>query len=823
MTTNPNLPATPVTINGPAITLRLMFCLTALCSGLAGAQTLSSGGNYDGTILLNQTNSWTFTANAGDRIVLRGAALTSTNNFEPWVRIYNPTGVLIADSGINSGGLFVVELALTATNTGTFTVLINDSAFGGFIGTGAYRLYFAQFPGAFVVPPGDEGGSLANGGNYDGTIQLGDLDLWSFTANAGDRIVLRGAALTSTNNFEPWLRIYNPAGVLIADSGINDGGLLVEELALTATNSGTYTVLMADSEYGDFLGTGAYRLYFVQLPGAFVVPSGDDGGSLTNGGNFDGTIQIGDLDLWSFNANVGDRIVLRGAALTNTNNFEPWLRIYNPAGVLIADSGINDGGLLVEELALTATNSGTYTVLMADSEYGNFLGTGAYRLYFVQLPGTFVVPSGDDGGSLTNGGNFDGAIQVGDLDLWSFSANVGDRIVLRGAALTTTNNFYPWLRIYDPAGVLVADSGINDGGILVEELALTATNSGTYTVLICDSDFGNFNGTGAYRLYFAQLPGGFVVPSGDEGGSLTNGGNYDGTIQLGDLDLWSFTANAGDRVVVRGAALTTTNFFYPWLRIYGPAGMLVADSGIDNGALPVEELALTATNSGTFTVLVCDSDYGNFNGTGAYRLYFAQFPGTFVVPLGDEGGSLTAGVDPVAAIQLGDLDLWRFTACRGDTITLRVDQLSTTNNFNPWLRLYGPSGALVADSGINNGATVTAQVALTTTNGGTFTLLVSDSNFGGFDGTGTYRLTSNGLSDGLKLCFPTFSGTNVVLSEVGGVPGATFMLYTQTNVAAPAALWTPFYTNQFDPFGVMSQTNAFNRAEPQRYFHLGPQ
>jgi hypothetical protein len=222
-------------------------------------------------------------------------------------------------------------------------------------------------------------------------------------------------------------------------------------------------------------------------------------------------------------------------------------------------------------------------------------------------------------------------------------------------------------------------------------------------------------------------------------------------------------------------------------------------------------------------VLVCDSDYGNFNGTGAYRLYFAQFPGAFVVPLGDAGGSLTAGVDPVAAIQLGDLDLWRFTACRGDTITLRVDQLSTTNNFNPWLRLYGPSGALVADSGINNGATVTAQVALTTTNGGTFTLLVSDSNFGGFDGTGTYRLTSNGLSDGLKLCFPTFSGTNVVLSEVGGVPGATFVLFTQTNIEAAAALWTPFYTNQFDSFGVLSETNAFYRTEPRRFFHLGPQ
>ena len=111
--------------------------------------------------------------------------------------------------------------------------------------------------------------------------------------------------------------------------------------------------------------------------------------------------------------------------------------------------------------------------------------------------------------------------------------------------------------------MLVADSGINVGGLLVVELALTATNSGTYTVLMADSNFGDFGGTGAYRLYFAQFPGAFVVPSGDEGGSLTNGGNHDGTIQVGDLDLWSFTANAGDRIVLRGAALTTTSNFYP--------------------------------------------------------------------------------------------------------------------------------------------------------------------------------------------------------------------------------------------------------------------
>ena len=84
-------------------------------------------------------------------------------------------------------------------------------------------------------------------------------------------------------------------------------------------------------------------------------------------------------------------------------------------------------------------------------------------------------------------------------------------------------------------------------------------------------------------------------------------------------------------------------------------------------------------------------------------------------------------------------------------------------------------------------------------------------------------VSSNGLSDGLKLCAPTLPGTNVALAEVGGVPGAMFVLFTRTNIAAAAALWTPIYTNQFDSFGVGSETNAFSLSERQCYFHLDPQ
>ena len=100
-----------------AHTIISAFCLLALFTSAVRAQTLTDGGNHDGTILLNQTNSLTFTATNGDRIVLRGAALTSTNTFNPWLRIYNPNDVLIADSGVNDGSQTVEELAVTAVNS----------------------------------------------------------------------------------------------------------------------------------------------------------------------------------------------------------------------------------------------------------------------------------------------------------------------------------------------------------------------------------------------------------------------------------------------------------------------------------------------------------------------------------------------------------------------------------------------------------------------------------------------------------------------------------------------------------------------------------
>ena len=147
---------------------------------------------------------------------------------------------------------------------------------------------------------------------------------------------------------------------------------------------------------------------------------------------------------------------------------------------------------------------------------------------------------------------------------------------------------------------------------------------------------------------------------------------------------------------------------------------------------------------------------------------------------------------------------------------IRVDEITQTNTFDPWVRLYGPNGLLIGSSF----GTTFAEVSLTSTNRGSFLVLISNNPYNNAAGSGTYALTANGLSDGFKTCVPVITGTIVDVGGVGGTPGTDGVLFTSTNVATHFELWTPILTKAFDPFGVFTYTNKFNPAEQQRYFRL---
>src|SRR5207247_2359270 len=144
---------------------------------------------------------WSFTAAAGDAIIVRVGEVTDAGNFEPSVRLYSPSGGLLG----SSAGDLAAEVTATAPANGTYTVVVDDWTLAhsaASVGnTGTYRLHLARAPGSFVV--GDEGGVRIPPGSYAGSIHTGDLDMWSFCANAGDPLSVAMTETLDNGNFEP--------------------------------------------------------------------------------------------------------------------------------------------------------------------------------------------------------------------------------------------------------------------------------------------------------------------------------------------------------------------------------------------------------------------------------------------------------------------------------------------------------------------------------------------------------------------------------------------------------------------------------------------
>ena len=283
---------------------------------------------------------------------------------------------------------------------------------------------------------------------------------------------------------------------------------------------------------------------------------------MTNGANHEGSIQPGDLDLWSFDAVQGAAITLRVGEVGNDSSFYPWIRIRGPNGAELD----NAYGALAAEASIYAPSTGTYTVIVGSYDSG-YAATGNYLLTLALTPGNFVVPSGDQGGAMTNGANHAGTIHRGDIDMWSFTAVQGAAITLRIGEVGDDSPFYPQIRLRGPNGTELDF----EYGALAAEISVYAPSTGTYTVIVTSYDSG-YDATGDYLLTLALTPTDFVVPTGDQGGALVNNLNYAGTIHRGDIDMWSFGTVQGASITLRIGEVGDDSPFYPQIRLRGPNG-----------------------------------------------------------------------------------------------------------------------------------------------------------------------------------------------------------------------------------------------------------
>ena len=654
---------------------------------------LTNGDNHPGTIAAaGEVDVCSFVAAAGDYVAITMAEVGSVSAFMPFVRVLSPTGVQWQHFSQTTA-----TVRFQAPESGTYSVSLSDGSAAG-TQTASYVARLAQAPEAFVVPAGDEGGPLTNGQNHTGTIELGDMDMWSFTAAVGEQIALTMAEEDPLTGFQPWMRVVSPSGVLSQHFSQT-----VASLTFQAAESGTYTVIAADGSSGT-AQTSDYTIRLARAPGAFVVPAGDEGGDLTVGENHSGTVDRGDMDMWTFAATTGEQIALTMAEEDPLTSFQPWIRVVSPSGVLSQHFSQT-----VASVRFQATETGTYTVIVSDASSGRAL-TSDYTLRLARAPGAFVVPAGDDGGVMTNGQNHAGFVDRGDMDIWSFDATTGEQVALTMAEEDPLTSFQPWIRVISPSGALSQHFSQT-----VASLRFQATETGTYTVIVSDASSGTAQ-TSDYTLRLAKAPGAFVVP--EDGGALTSGENHPGTIDRGDMDMWSFDAGVGDQIALTMAEEGALTSFQPWIRVISPSGVLS-----QHFSQTVASVTFQATEAGTYTVITLDASSGSAL-TGDYTLRLVRAPGASVVPVGDEGGGLAIGAT-AGTIDLGDMDVFTIDAVVGAQISLTMSEEDPQTSFQPWIRVVSPSGVLS-----QHFSQITASLSFQATETGTYTVLLSDASSG---------------------------------------------------------------------------------------------
>src|SRR5437764_1022634 len=299
------------------------------------------------------------------------------------------------------------------------------------------------------------------------------------------------------------------------------------------------------------------------------------------------------------------------------------MRVVSSPGVLLGSSATGTGA---SDVAATAPTSGTYTVIVGSlTGFGGAIdGTGCYLLTLAQGPGAVVVSTGDEGGPTLFPYTTLFRSYLGDLDTWTFTATQGDYIALSMGAVAPMSARSEERRVgKDRTGVLLGSSATGTGA---SDVAATAPTSGTYTVIVGSlTGFGGaIDGTGSYLLTLAQGPGAVEVSTGYEGGRWLEGGTVAGTIYLGDLDTWTFTATQGDYIALSmGAVAPMSAHFAPWIRLVSPPCVPLGSSATGTGA---PQVAATAPASGTYTVIVgsLTGFGGAVDGTGGYLLTLAR-------------------------------------------------------------------------------------------------------------------------------------------------------------------------------------------------------
>jgi uncharacterized protein YdeI (BOF family) len=191
-------------------------------------------------------------------------------------------------------------------------------------------------------------------------------------------------------------------------------------------------------------------------------------------------------------------------------------------------------------------------------------------------------------------------------------------------------------------------------------------------------------------------------------------------LAAGEVDTYTFSASAGDKVLVRISK--SAGDFWPGIQVYA-GGLKICENGSSTTA---EIASCSLTSNGTYSIRVYDHWTGDY--TGDYYLYLQRLnnPGT---PTPIAFGQSLAG----SILAPAQANTYTFAASAGDKVLVRATK--SAGNFWPGVRIYDPGGLKICEDG---GSTMAEIASCSLTSTGTYSILIFDNWIG--NETGDYYL-----------------------------------------------------------------------------------
>jgi len=486
---------------------------------------------------------------------------------------------------------------------------------------------------------------------------LGEIDEYSFAANAGQTVVLSMGRNTGSG-IETGFEVFAPNGTSLGSGGGTN--TVTGYFEFTPTVNGTYKVNVrgADST------VGSYNLHYVKLPhaGAITDPGDADGKLLVSNTTITSDIEkLGDVDLYSINVTAGAQVIL-SLGRGNGSFVETGMTVYKPDGSMQVITGGNNQ--ISAYASFTATVTGKYFAVVR----GVDRTVGAYNLHTFKSPhvGPVTDPVDKHGKALVSNSTVLASINnIGDLDLYTFTATKDQRVALSmgrapGSVVETQYT------IYLPSGAVYDSEGSNnDASIYSEFLAPVA---GEYKVLVRSLD----NGTGAYNLHFIKFPD--TAPKADpadqQGGFLASSVTKTASIATyGDVDLYFFYAAKGDQLSINLSSSDGVDKIFEEMRLYSPTGVPI------NPVNDAVSINFTAQVNGLYNLVVAGRQ---LTYTSPYKIKLDLIP-----DLVNSKSSITVVASDALAVEGGfDDGAFRITRTNNRALPLVVEYSLTGSATN---------------------------------------------------------------------------------------------------------------------------------------------